>query len=309
MAMTHTTSLGDFKATSLDGEVIDLAAYEGQVVLVVNTASKCGFTPQYQGLQELYERVRRPGVHRARLPVRPVRPPGAGQRRGDRGLLRAELRGHFPMFSKIDVNGDEAHPLYQWLRDAAGWAAAADRIKWNFTKFLLGRDGQVIGRFGPTTKPREAVGRHRAGARLPEPPAVTSFSAKTHAEAIVLAPQQDIWDALVDPDLMAQFTPFLKRITADGDHWRWEMSGIDVARTQDRAGVHREDGLRRARPDRLPPRPALGDEGEGRRRGLVPAVAGRRTATEPRWSRSWPSPSSSRSPRRPAGRSGPPCPR
>ena len=129
------------------------ATYVGEVVLVVNTASKCGLTPQYAGLQQLYDDYADQGLRRARLPVRPVRPPGARHRGRDRGVLRAATTAsRFPMFAKIDVNGDDAHPLYQWLKDEQS-GLLGGTIKWNFTKFLIGRDGRSSTASAPRRSP------------------------------------------------------------------------------------------------------------------------------------------------------------
>jgi glutathione peroxidase len=147
-----TTTLGDFKATSLDGRAIDLADYDGQVVLVVNTASKCGLTPQYQGLQELYDYFAPRGFTVLGFPCDQFGNQEPGDETEIAGFCQRNYGVTFPMFAKIDVNGDEAHPLFQWLRTEKG-GLLGDAIKWNFTKFLVGRDGQVLKRYSPTTEP------------------------------------------------------------------------------------------------------------------------------------------------------------
>ena len=150
-------TLSDFKATRLDGSVEDLSDYAGKVVLVVNTASQCGFTPQFEGLEKLYEQYTDQGLVVLGFPCNQF----GGQEPGDSDQIGAFCQKNygvtFPMFEKIDVNGDDAHPLFQWLREEKG-GLLGDKIKWNFTKFLIGRDGQVIGRFGPTTKPEKISG-------------------------------------------------------------------------------------------------------------------------------------------------------
>ena len=155
--MTDSTSLGDFKATSLDGADVDLESYEGKVVLVVNTASKCGFTPQYQGLQSLYDQYGEQGFTVLGFPCDQFghQEPGSEDEIG--AFCEKNFGVSFPMFSKVDVNGDQAHPLYAWLRAQKG-GLLGSKIKWNFTKFLIGKDGQVIDRFGPTTKPEKLTG-------------------------------------------------------------------------------------------------------------------------------------------------------
>ncbi len=148
------TSLSDFTATTLTGEERALSEYAGQVILVVNTASKCGLTPQYEGLEKLYDDYAHRGLVVLGFPCNQF----AGQEPGDADAIGDFCERNygvtFPMFDKVDVNGPSAHPLYQWLRDQRG-GVLGDRIKWNFTKFLIGRDGQVIERYAPTTKPEK----------------------------------------------------------------------------------------------------------------------------------------------------------
>ena len=151
--MTATgTSLADFTATSLTGEQQSLDAYAGQVVLVVNTASQCGFTPQYAGLEEIWEKYRDRGFVVLGFPCNQF----GNQEPGDEGAIADFCERNygvsFPMFAKVDVNGPDAHPLFEWLRTEKG-GVLGSRIKWNFTKFLIGRDGQVVKRYAPATKP------------------------------------------------------------------------------------------------------------------------------------------------------------
>ena len=151
------TSLSDFSATTLTGQEQDLAAYAGKVVLVVNTASQCGLTPQFTGLESLYEKYVDQGLVILGFPCNQF----AGQEPGDSEEIGAFCQKNygvsFPMFEKIDVNGSDAHPLYQWLKTEKG-GVLGDAIKWNFTKFLVGRDGQVIKRYAPTTEPEKLTG-------------------------------------------------------------------------------------------------------------------------------------------------------
>ena len=150
--MTATTALSDFEATSLEGAEVDLSAYAGQVVLVVNTASQCGLTPQYAGLQSLYDQYADQGFTVLGFPCDQFGHQEPGSEREIGSFCESSFGVTFPMFGKVEVNGQDAHPLYQWLRDQRG-GLLGSRIKWNFTKFLLGRDGQVIDRYAPTTAP------------------------------------------------------------------------------------------------------------------------------------------------------------
>lgn len=148
------TTLTDFDANLLDGTPKDLSDYAGQVVLVVNTASKCGFTPQYTGLQKLYEDYRDQGLVVLGFPCDQFahQEPGTDEEIG--AFCERNFGVDFPLFSKIEVNGSGAHPLYQWLKTEKS-GLLGGRIKWNFTKFLIGRDGTVVGRFGPNRKPED----------------------------------------------------------------------------------------------------------------------------------------------------------
>ena len=149
---TDNTTLTDFRAALLSGHEQDLADYAGRVVLVVNTASKCGFTPQYKGLQKLYEDYRDQGFVVLGFPSDQFahQEPGTDEEIGQ--FCERNFGVEFPMFSKIEVNGSGAHPLYGWLKSQKS-GFLGGRINWNFTKFLIGRDGRVIDRFGPNRKP------------------------------------------------------------------------------------------------------------------------------------------------------------
>ncbi len=146
------TSLSDFTATTLAGKDQPLSAYADKVVLVVNTASKCGFTPQYAGLEELHKRYADQGLAVLGFPCNQFgeQEPGEADEIGEFCQLNYGVT--FTMFDKVDVNGKDAHPLFVWLRQQKG-GLLGDKIKWNFTKFLIGRDGQVIKRYAPTTTP------------------------------------------------------------------------------------------------------------------------------------------------------------
>ena len=146
------TTLGNFSATTLSGQEQDLSAYAGKVVLVVNTASKCGLTPQFAGLETLYEQYADQGLVILGFPCNQfaAQEPGDANEIGE--FCQKNYGVSFPMFEKVDVNGAGAHPLYQWLRTEKG-GVLGNAIKWNFTKFLIGRDGKVIRRYGSTTAP------------------------------------------------------------------------------------------------------------------------------------------------------------
>jgi glutathione peroxidase len=150
-------TLADFSATTLDGREQDLADDQGKVVLVVNTASQCGLTPQFEGLESLYEKYVDEGLVILGFPCNQFagQEPGTADEIGD--FCQRNYGVSFPMFDKIDVNGEGTHPLYRWLRTEKG-GLLGDAIKWNFTKFLLGRDGQVIKRYAPTTEPEKIAG-------------------------------------------------------------------------------------------------------------------------------------------------------
>ena len=148
-------SVLDTRMPLLNGQEQDLSAYKGQVVLVVNTASECGFTYQYEGLEKLYGQYKDRGLVILGFPCNQF----GHQEKGDNATIGAFCQKNygvtFPMFSKIEVNGEGAAPLYKTLKKAAPGLLGTQSIKWNFTKFLLNRDGKVVGRFAPTTKPEK----------------------------------------------------------------------------------------------------------------------------------------------------------
>jgi glutathione peroxidase len=150
----------DFQAAALDGKPVDLAQYRGKVLLIVNTASKCGFTPQYQGLEAVYRELhgRGPGFEVLGFPCNQfgAQEPGSEDEIG--AFCEKNYGVSFPMFAKVDVNGDAAHPLWKHLKAEAPGVLGTEAIKWNFTKFLIGRDGRIAHRYAPTTKPEEIAG-------------------------------------------------------------------------------------------------------------------------------------------------------
>lgn len=147
-------SFYQFNAKSLQGKDINMKAYEGKVVLVVNTASKCGFTPQYEGLEALYKKFNSKGLVILGFPCNQFGSQEPGNAEEIAKFCSATYGVSFPMFSKIEVNGDKADPLYKYLKKELPGTLTND-IKWNFTKFLLDRTGKPIKRFAPTVKPEE----------------------------------------------------------------------------------------------------------------------------------------------------------
>jgi glutathione peroxidase len=132
-----------------------LSAFEGQVVVVVNTASQCGFTSQYAGLQQLHDTYGERGFTVLGFPCDQFGNQEPGDEAEIASFCERNYGVRFPMFAKVDVNGDDAHPLFAWLRDERSGLLPGDGIKWNFTKFVIDRDGQVIKRFSPTTEPEK----------------------------------------------------------------------------------------------------------------------------------------------------------
>ena len=148
------TTVYDFEALSITGKPVALKQYKGQPLLIVNTASACGFTPQFAGLEELHTTYGKRGLVVLGFPCNQF----GGQDKGENDTIAEFCQINygvtFPMMAKIDVNGSDAHPLYQWLASEAPGLLGSKSIKWNFTKFLVGRDGQVIKRYAPTDTPQ-----------------------------------------------------------------------------------------------------------------------------------------------------------
>ncbi|GGC18424.1 glutathione peroxidase [Novosphingobium marinum] len=147
-------TLSDFTATKPDGSAYALSELAGKVVLVVNTASKCGFTPQYEGLQELYRTYRDRGFEIVAFPCNQFgrQEPGSADEIAE--FCSVNYGVEFPVMARIDVNGSDAPPLYDWLKSEARGLFGTQAIKWNFTKFLLDREGKVVRRYAPTDKPQ-----------------------------------------------------------------------------------------------------------------------------------------------------------
>jgi glutathione peroxidase len=145
----------DFSARTIDGRNRKLSDYKGKVLLVVNTASKCGFTPQYKGLEEIYRKYKDKGFAVLGFPSNQFGEQEPGPDTEIAEFCEMNFGVTFPLFSKIDVKGDNAHPLYKYLTSEKKGLLGSEAIKWNFTKFLVGKDGKVIDRYAPTTKPED----------------------------------------------------------------------------------------------------------------------------------------------------------
>ena len=148
----------DFEANTLDGELCRLDAWRGQVMLIVNVASKCGFTPQYEGLEALYRANAGRGFVVLGFPCDQFGHQEPGDAEQIRNFCSTSYEITFPLFAKIEVNGEHAHPLYKFLKQAAPGLLGSQAIKWNFTKFLIDREGNVVRRYAPTDTP-EKIGK------------------------------------------------------------------------------------------------------------------------------------------------------
>jgi glutathione peroxidase len=151
-------SIYDFEATSIDGKPAHLSSQRGKVLLIVNTASKCGFTPQFAGLEELYETYAGKGLVVIGFPSNQFGGQDPGSNDEIASFCQLNYGVKFPMMSKVEVNGASAHPLWKWLTAEAPGILGTKAIKWNFTKFLVGKDGQVIKRYAPTDTPASLKG-------------------------------------------------------------------------------------------------------------------------------------------------------
>jgi len=147
------TTVYDFEALSIDGKKLPLKNFKGQVLLIVNTASACGFTPQFAGLERLHTTYGDKGLVVLGFPCNQFGAQDAGSNAEIAGFCQLNYGVSFPMMAKTDVNGAQAHPLYQWLAKEAPGLLGSKSIKWNFTKFLVARDGSVLKRYAPTDTP------------------------------------------------------------------------------------------------------------------------------------------------------------
>jgi glutathione peroxidase len=149
------TTVYDFSAKTIDGKTRKLADYKGKVLLIVNTASKCGFTPQYKGLEALFKKYGKRGFAVLGFPSNQFGQQEPGPESEIAEFCEINYGVTFPLFGKIDVNGDSAHPLYKYLTSAKPGLLGSEAIKWNFTKFLVDRAGNVVKRYAPTTDPND----------------------------------------------------------------------------------------------------------------------------------------------------------
>ena len=151
-------SIYDFEALSIDGASVPLSRYRGQVMLIVNTASACGFTPQFTGLEKLHQQYGPQGLTVIGFPCNQFASQDPGDNTQIADFCQRNYGVSFQMMGKIEVNGAGAHPLYQWLTAEAPGLLGSKAIKWNFTKFLVGKDGQVIRRYAPQDAPKKLAG-------------------------------------------------------------------------------------------------------------------------------------------------------
>ncbi len=156
ITMSNATTIYDFSADRIDGSAESLRTYEGKVLLVVNTASKCGFTKQYDGLQELWQRYQDRGLVVLGFPANNFMRQEPGENEEIESFCRLNFGVNFPLFAKISVRGRDIHPLFAWLTSKEENPEFAGKVSWNFNKFLISRDGRLINRFGSKTEPLSA---------------------------------------------------------------------------------------------------------------------------------------------------------
>ena len=151
-------SVYDFEVKDIHGKAVPLSRYKGRVLLIVNTASKCGFTPQYKGLEALHQKYHARGLEVLGFPCNQFGAQEPGTEDEIASFCEVNFGVTFPLFAKVDVNGDEAAPLYRHLKQAKPGLLGSEAIKWNFTKFLVDRKGNVVERFAPNTEPDALAG-------------------------------------------------------------------------------------------------------------------------------------------------------
>ena len=148
-------SIYDFSVKNIHGEMVKMSTYKGKAMLIVNTASKCGFTPQYKGLEALYEKLHGDGLEILGFPCNQFGSQEPGNEEQIESFCEVNYGVTFPLFAKIDVNGKNAAPLYQYLKTSRPGLLGSEAIKWNFTKFLVDRNGRVVKRYAPTDTPEK----------------------------------------------------------------------------------------------------------------------------------------------------------
>jgi glutathione peroxidase len=151
------SNIYDYSVNSLNGAPVDLGSYRGKVLLIVNTASNCGFTPQYKGLEAVYQQFKDKGVEVLGFPCNQFGSQEPGSSDEISAFCEKNYGVTFPLFAKIDVNGNDAHPLFKHLKQQAPGLMGTEAIKWNFTKFLVKKDGTVYKRYAPQTEPKELM--------------------------------------------------------------------------------------------------------------------------------------------------------
>lgn len=151
-------SIYDFEVKTIDGETVRLDRYRGKTLLIVNTASQCGYTPQYTGLEALYQKYQTRDLVVLGFPCNQFGEQEPGDEKEIKEFCSLRFNVSFPMFAKVDVNGDAAHPLYQFLKKQSKGILGTESVKWNFTKFLVDKTGKVRERYAPNVKPEELEG-------------------------------------------------------------------------------------------------------------------------------------------------------
>ncbi|ARU56346.1 glutathione peroxidase [Oleiphilus messinensis] len=152
------SSIFEIEVKKITGDVVAMESFKGKVLLIVNTASKCGFTPQFNGLEKLYEQYKDQGLEILGFPCNQFLSQDPGDDAEISSFCSLNYGVTFPMFSKVEVNGDNTHPLYQFLKSEAKGVLGTEKIKWNFTKFLVNAEGKVLKRYGPNVEPAKMEG-------------------------------------------------------------------------------------------------------------------------------------------------------
>lgn len=149
------TTIYDFEATTLNGKTVSMSEYKGKTIVIVNTASKCGFTPQYEGLEKLYQQYKNEGLVILGFPCNQFANQEAGTSSEIEEFCQVNYGVSFPLFEKIDVNGKNTHPIFKFLKSSVSNGLFGSKIKWNFTKFIVNNEGIPVKRFSPTTQPEK----------------------------------------------------------------------------------------------------------------------------------------------------------